>query len=136
MESTRHLQALPRGLQAAAMVQVGVRGLARIAEGWGLGVDQQRHLLGGMAKASYYGLLKGSLRTVPAGTLERLSLLLGIWRDLENQVPDPALAAAWLRRPHPDPRFVGLSPLDWMLQGSITALGDVRRYLEAWRFGQ
>jgi hypothetical protein len=124
----------PSGAEALDLARTGLTGFARFAEIWGLTVDQQRHLLGGLPKATYYGLLRATIRTVNRDTLERLSLLVGIWIDLEILVPDREAALEWLRSPHPDARFAGASPLAWMLQGSVSALVDVRRYLEEWRF--
>jgi len=140
MENTRPqpqpstLRPLPKGRQALAMAQAGIRGLARMGEHWGLRVDQQRVLLGDLPKTTYYAMLKGEARLVSSDTLERLSLLLGIWANLEILLPDPRASLGWMQRSHPDPRFGGHSPLDWMLQGTVTALVEVRRYLEAWRF--
>ena len=125
----------PGGAEALELARAGLTGFTRFADMWGLAVDQQRHLLGGLPKATYYGLLRGTIRTVNRDILERLSLLAGIWIDLEILVPDREAALDWLRRPHPDPRFGGASPLAWMLQGSVSALVDVRRYLEEWRYG-
>lgn len=125
----------PEGPEALEMTAAGLRALARISDHWELTVDQQRQILGNMPKTTYYGLLKGSSHSVSRDALERLSLLMGIWANLEILVPDPVAAAHWMRRPHPDHRFGGDSPLDWMLQGTLAALVDIRRYLEAWRFG-
>jgi len=125
----------PTGRPALELARAGMAGLVRIGEHWGLTVDQQRALLGGLAKTTYYALLKGSARTVAPDTLERLSLLMGIWGNLEILIPDPQAALGWMRRPHPDHRFGGLSPMAWILQGTAAALVDLRRYLEAWRFG-
>lgn len=129
-----HPPPFPTGAEALSLARSGLEGLARFGGAWGLTVDQQRHLLGGLPKATYYGLLGGKVRSVSRDTLERLSLLAGIWIDLGILVPDQDAAVEWLRRPHPDPMFIGLSPLAWMLQGSVASLVDVRRYLEAWRF--
>jgi len=118
-----------------ALAQAGMRGLARMGEHWGLTVEQQRVLLGDLPKTTYYAILKGEARTVSKDTLERLSLLMGIWANLEIMLPNPPSSVGWMNRTHSDPRFGGHSPLAWMLQGTVTALLDVRRYLEAWRFG-
>jgi len=125
----------PEGTEALAMAQAGLTALARMAGHWNLTVDQQRLLLGDLPKTTYYALLKGTGRAVSRDTLERLSLLLGIWANLEILVPEAAAARNWMTRPHPDHLFAGRAPLDWMLQGSVSALVDVRRHLEAWRFG-
>jgi hypothetical protein len=129
------LRTLPKGRQAMDMAQAGMRGLARMGDHWGLTVEEQRILLGGLPKTTYYAMLKGQAHTVSRDTLERLSLLLGIWANLEILLPSPQSSVGWMRRPHADLRFEGHSPLAWMLQGTVTALVDVRRYLEAWRFG-
>ncbi len=129
------LNTFPEGPEALAMAGAGLRAFTRMSEFWGLSVDQQRRVLGNLPKTTYYGLLKGTGHSVSRDTLERLSLLTGIWANLEILVPDPAAAARWMGRPHPDHRFGGASPLDWMLQGTLAALVDIRRYLEAWRFG-
>jgi len=129
------LRPLPKGKEALAMANAGLQGLARMGDHWGLTVDQQRILLGNLPKTTYYALLKGEARSVSSDTLERLSLLLGIWANLETMLPNPQSSVGWMKRPHKDVRFGGHSPLAWMLQGTVSSLLDVRRYLEAWRFG-
>lgn len=128
--------AFPEGPEALELARAGLRAFGRMAEAWGLGIDQQRRLLGNLPKATYYGLLKGTVHSVNRDTLERLSLLVGIWGDLETLLPSAEASVGWLTRPHPDRRFAGLPPLGWMLGGSVAALVDVRRYLEGWRFGR
>lgn len=137
MDSAQRLPppAFPEGQEALEMAQAGLRAFARMAEFWALSVDDQRGILGGLPKTTYYGLLKGSVHSVSRGTLERLSLLMGIWANLELLIPDPVAAVHWMNRPQPDHRFGGLSPLDWMRQGTVAALVDIRRSLEAWRYG-
>jgi hypothetical protein len=125
----------PEGPEALVMAQAGLRAFSRMAAHWKLTVEQQRLLLGGLPKTTFYGLLKGTVRSVDRGLLERLSLLLGIWANLEILLPSPEAADAWMRRPHPDRKFADASPMAWMLQGTVAALVDVRRHLEAWRFG-
>jgi hypothetical protein len=102
---------------------------------WRLTVDQQRLLLGRLPKTTYYGLLKGTSQTVAHDTLERLSLLMGIWANLEILLPNPEASGNWMTRPHPAHAFGGGAPMDWMLRGTVASLVDVRRHLEAWRFG-
>jgi hypothetical protein len=126
----------PTGRQALDLAKAGLQGLDRIGEHWGLTVDQQRILLGSLPRTTYYAILNGTARTVSADTLERLSLLMGIWGHLEILIPNPQASLGWMRRPHPDHRFGDHSPLAWILQGTVAALADLRRHLEAWRFGR
>jgi hypothetical protein len=129
------MRPLPVGQQRMDLAKAGIRGLARMGDHWGLTLEQQRVLLGSVPEATYRALLKGEGRTVGRDTLERLSLLLGIWANLEILLPNPQSSLNWMNRPHADPRFGGHAPMDWMLQGTVTALVDVRRYLEGWRAG-
>jgi uncharacterized protein (DUF2384 family) len=114
------------------MAQAGLKALSRMAGHWTLTVVQQRRLLGGLPRTTYNALLKGTGRAVSRDTLERLSLLMGIWANLEILLPEATASRHWMTRPHPAPLFTGQAPLDWMLQGSVAALVDVRRHLEAW----
>lgn len=125
----------PEGRAALGMARAGLEAFNRMAGCWSLSVDQQRHLLGGLSMATHRRILMGGRRAVNRDLLERLSLLLGIWADLEILIPNPEASTQWLKRPHPHHRFGGRSPLDWMLQGTSAALTDVRRYLEAWKAG-
>jgi len=125
----------PEGAEALAMARAGIKAFARMAEHWELTIEAQRKLLGGLPRTSYYGLLNGTARSVGRDTLERLSLLMGIWANLEIMIPNAEASKGWMLRPHLDHRFGGLSPLGWMLQGTVASLVDVRRYLESWRSG-
>jgi uncharacterized protein (DUF2384 family) len=135
MAFTAHDTHYPEGPEALALARAGLKALDRMARHWQLTADQQRTLLGDLPKTTYYGLLKGTGRSVSRDTLERLSLLLGIWANLEILLPKPEASWQWLQRPHPAHLFGGEAPLDWMLQGTVASLVDVRRHLEAWRFG-
>ena len=125
----------PEGPEALAMAMAGLMAFSRMAQVWRLSVDQQRRILGELPKTTYYGLLKGKAHSVARDTLERLSLLMGIWANLEILLPNAEAASQWMQRPHSAHAFGGESPLAWMLYGNVASLVDVRRHLEAWRFG-
>jgi hypothetical protein len=125
----------PEGPDAVETARIGLQAFVRLAGHWALTVDQQRRLLGDLPNSTYYAIRKGTHRSASGNLLERLSLLLGIWADLELLVPNPEASVQWLKRPHPGHRFGTGSPLDWMLQGTVAALTDVRRYLGAWKSG-
>lgn len=119
---------------AAAMAAAGLRAFARIAEQWGLSTDEQRRLLGEPPRSTYFAWRKAPDKAVlPRDTLERLSLLLGIYKALQILLPDAAAADAWVRKP--SAAFGGSSALAVMLAGNVADLVRVRRWLDAARGG-
>ena len=141
----RHRPATPtmrqRTVPAAApspaeMAAAGLRAFARIAELWGLTVDQQLRLLGEPPRSTYFAWRKDpDTAHVPRDVLERLSNLLGIYKSLQILLPDAADADAWIHKPNGAPGFGGRSALERMLAGNVSDLNAVRRYLDAVRGG-
>ena len=106
----------------------------RIAESWQLNDAQAATLLG--AGVSTYRRWKRSPEvTLDVGQIERLSLLLGIYKGLQILLPRQDAADEWVRRPNSNPLFGGRRPLDRMLGGLTQDLVDVRRHLDAQRGG-
>jgi len=68
---------------------------------------------------------------LPRDTLERISVLLGIYKAINILLPVRERAAAWIKKPNK--AFGGESALDVMLKGRVDNLYAVRRYLDAWR---
>jgi hypothetical protein len=118
------------------MGAAGLRAFARIAELWGLSVDEQIRLLGGPARSTFFQWRKHPAKAkVPRDVLERISNVLGIYKALAILLPEPSAADAWVRRPNAAPPFGGRSALDRMLAGNVADLNAVRRYLDAVRGG-
>jgi hypothetical protein len=116
------------------MAAAGLRAFARIAQQWGLSVEEQLRLLGDPPRSTFYAWRKNpEAAQLSRDTLERLSYLLGIYKALQILLPDPAAADAWVRKPNTAPGFGGRSALDRLLAGSIADLHYVRRYLDAAR---
>ena len=116
------------------MAAAGLRAYARIAEHWGLSVDEQRRLLGEPPRSTFFAWRKRPDKaSLPRDTLERLSNLLGIYKSLQILLPDPAAADAWVRKPNA--AFGGDSALAQMLAGNVSDLNRVRRVLDAARGG-
>jgi hypothetical protein len=85
-------------------------------------------------RSSYFAWRKAPDKAVLSrDTLERLSLLLGIYKALQILLPDPAAADAWVRKPNA--AFGGASALSQMLAGNVGDLVRVRRWLDAARGG-
>ena len=118
----------------AQMASAGLRAFARIAAHWGLTVDEQRRLLGEPPRSTFFAWRKAPEQAaLPRDPLERLSLLLGIWKSLQILLPEAAAADAWVRKPNA--AFGGASALDVMLGGNVGDLLRVRRWLDAARGG-
>jgi hypothetical protein len=114
----------------------GLRTFFRMAEAWGLSVEEQMRLLGLGTRSTYFKWKRepGAV-TLPRDTLERLSYLFGIWKALQILLPDERAADGWLRKRNDAPPFGGRSALDRMLSGHVADLYEVRRYLDAERGG-
>ncbi len=128
--------AAPADIGPERLGAAGLRAFARIAQAWGLSVDEQLSLLGQPPRSTFFAWRKQPDRaTLPRDTLERLSNLLGIYKSLQILLPDNAAADAWVRQPNSAPPFGGRSALDRMLAGNVSDLNLVRRYLDGVRGG-
>ncbi|MEM5326496.1 MbcA/ParS/Xre antitoxin family protein [Paraburkholderia sp. JHI2823] len=118
------------------MSAAGLRAFFRIALAWDLSTDEQIILLGSPGRSTFFKW-KQSPQTARLGrdTLERLSLLLGIYKALQILLPQPASADTWIKRPNSAPPFGGRRALDRMLAGNVSDLVAVRQYLDAMRGG-
>lgn len=119
----------------ARMARAGLRTFFRIAEQWGLSVEEQITLLGGPARSTYYKWRKDGVDGLPKDVLERISYVLGIYKALQVLLPDERAADGWVRRPNDAQPFGGRSALERMLSGHVADLYEVRRYLDAERGG-
>jgi hypothetical protein len=118
------------------MSAAGLRAFFKIAGDWDLGTDEQIVLLGSPGRSTFFKW-KAEPQTARLGrdTLERLSLLLGIYKALQILLPQPAAADGWIKRPNGAAPFGGRRALDRMLAGNISDLVAVRQYLDAMRGG-
>lgn len=118
------------------MAAAGLRAFVRIADAWGLSVDEQLVLLGRPPRSTFFAWRKAPERALLSrDTLERLSNLLGIWKSLQILLPEAGAADGWLRRPNSAAPFGGRSALERMLAGNVSDLHLVRRYLDGVRGG-
>lgn len=113
----------------------GLRAFFRIAELWGLSVDEQMTLLGVTARSTFFKWKKDPNTVLPRDTLERISYILGIYKALQILLPDEKAADDWVKRPNTAPLFGGRSAMDRMLTGQVADLYVVRQYLDAQRGG-
>lgn len=110
-----------------------LRAFFALAERWKLRTAEQRTLLGEPPESTYFKWKKQQDGTLSRDVIERISYLLGIWKDLQILFPDPAQADAWVRKPNNAPLFGGRSALERMLSGNVADLYVVRQYLDAQR---
>ncbi|MFZ5605325.1 MAG: MbcA/ParS/Xre antitoxin family protein [Pseudomonadota bacterium] len=110
-----------------------------ITDEWGLTSKEQMVLLGNPAKTTFYrmkdyadGKAEKPVR-LSQDTLERVSYIMGIYKAINILLPNNRRAAEWIKLPNTAGLFGGQSALDKMLQGRVSDLCDVRRYLDAER---
>lgn len=112
-----------------------MRTFFNIAAKWGLEAKEQIALLGSPAQSTFYKYKAGDVGTLSFDLLTRISLVLGIYKDLHILFPDTAVADRWFRLPNSNPMFGGLTPAQYVAQNDIDAVYRVRRLLDARRGG-
>ena len=108
---------------------------------WNLSIEEQCTLLGGIPPRFYHKWKKDALEgkpiELPHDTMERLSLLLGIYKGLKLISPagKENFAARWFIEPNNDPIFEGESFKEFIIErGTIGALYAVRQYIDRARW--
>ncbi|MBA6289248.1 antitoxin Xre-like helix-turn-helix domain-containing protein [Colwellia sp. MB3u-4] len=99
-----------------------------IMTAWKIKVKDQIILLGQPLESTYYNWKKGKAASISRDTLERISLIIGIYKDLRILFPIESQANAWVHKDNE--RFNGNSAISLMLKGQYTHLIDMRRYLD------
>ncbi len=124
-------------LRASSSSKVAVTAFNRIADRWGLDPGQRALLLGRSGRTAYRWAKPGgsaeSSRPLQRDTLERISLLIGIYEDIRAFFGSGPAADGWITRPNAD--FGGEPPLNRLLAGNVEDIVAVRRYLGATRQG-
>ncbi|MEP6765082.1 MAG: MbcA/ParS/Xre antitoxin family protein [Gemmatimonadaceae bacterium] len=121
--------------ERASLGSAGFRTFLALADQWQLTVNERTRLLGDIADSTYHKWRSGKIGELSRDQLERLSLVLGIYKGLRLIFSDEATGTRWLRGANSESIFAARSPLERMLNGSIDDLYAVRRYLDAWRGG-
>ena len=110
-----------------------MRTFLNIARAWDLNFEDQRGLLGWPARSTLYNYQNGKVPTLAYDTLQRISLVIGIYKALHILYPD--FADRWVRLPNNNPLFGGNSALDFMKNAGLGGLERVRRLLDSRRGG-
>jgi len=120
--------------EQARLTPAAVRGVARLAEAWGLSVTDVCSLLGEVSPSTWHAWAHRPPKSLGVDRLTRASYLLGIYAALHVLYGDE-LADQWVRLPNTNALFNGSTPLDVMLRGGIPAMERVRALLDARRGG-
>ncbi|MBB3226585.1 hypothetical protein FHW69_001175 [Luteibacter sp. Sphag1AF] len=130
------MHAVVHGESPPAMADLGgpaLRAFFALAERWDLRVAEQRTLLGDPPESTFYKWKRQQDGTPSRDVIERISYLLGIYKDLQILFPDSDQADAWIRKPNDASLFGGAPALARMLSGNVADLYVVRQYLDAQR---
>ena len=91
--------------------------------------SEARVLMGDMPRSTY----TSHRAKLNRDQKERVSYLLGIYKSLRILFDDGEQARTWINRENALPPFNGATPKEYMLEGGIVRLSDVRRFLDFWR---
>jgi len=117
------------------MGAAAMRTYPNIAHDWGLR-EQDAALLLGVPDSTYRRWRKAPERArLDVNHLERMSLILGIYKALQILLPRHDAADSWLRRPNSNPLFSGQPPLERLRSGLVSDLYVVRKHLDGVRGG-
>ena len=112
-----------------------IRTFFNIAAAWHLSNEEQRALLGWPPESTFFKHKSGDPGILSFDTLMRISLVLGIYKDLHILYPEPDLADRWINLPNSNPLFGGKPALRLMIESGMDGLYQVRRLLDARRGG-
>lgn len=121
----------------AQLSKAALQAFFSISSKWKLKPEQQMCLLGGVPRSTFYAwkdkLQSGLAFEIPKDTLERVSYLLGIYKNLHILLPNERAANEWIHKSNQAPLFNGATALQKMLAGHVVDLADIRRYLDSAR---
>lgn len=116
----------------ARTAQVGLKVFFNIMEAWGANTKSQLALLGNPASSTLFNWKKGKTPAHLSMDLQtRLSLVFGIYKALGILLPNRERADAWVNRPNS--AFQGMTALEYMSEGDMLKMIEMRRYLDAQR---
>ena len=110
-----------------------IRTFFQVAAAWQLTAEEQRALLGWPAESTFFKYKAGPVSMLSYDMLMRISLVLGIYKDLHILYPEPELADRWIKLPNSNLLFGGKPALALMTEGGMDGLYQVRRLLDGRR---
>lgn len=103
-----------------------------LSQAWKLSPQEQAALLGCGSPEAVPKAILVSDSAGPIEVIERVAILLDIFRDINALLPFTELADAWIRKPNSAPLFDGQTALSFMMRG-LEQIRQVRQYLLAER---
>lgn len=121
--------------QVSALIpnQVAWKALKNIVERFHFDKNEAMCLMGDMVSSTYYKGVKKLEGNLSRDEKERISLLLGIYKNLRILFVDSEQAMSWITRENTLPPFNGITPKSYLMEGSLMRLFEVRRFLDFWR---
>ncbi|WED44026.1 antitoxin Xre-like helix-turn-helix domain-containing protein [Legionella cardiaca] len=113
--------------------EVAWKALKNLVERFNFTKEEALILMGDMPSSSYYKGIKKYDGNLTRDEKERISLLLGIYKDLRILFVDSNQAMSWINRENTLPPFNGMTPRNYLMEGSLMRLAEVRRFLDFWR---
>lgn len=109
----------------------GLRGFFRLAQQWKLSTEEQIKLLN-VPPSTFHGWKASPDNArLSHDTLERISYILGIYKNLHILLSNKQTADNWIRIPNKAALFGGRPAIDRLTSGNVGDLFVVRRYLDA-----
>ena len=102
-----------------------------LAGAWSLEDGEKLQLLGLHDPVQLQDLRAAPLDQVPTEIIERVVILLDIFKAVNTLLPQPNGADAWIRSSNTASMFGGQSALDVMIGRGLEGLREVRAYLNA-----
>jgi len=119
---------------SASLSGPAIRAFDKIAAAWQMEVAEQRAALGGVSRQTIYNWREHPDRArLSDDQLDRISLLLGIYKALHILFTRPEQADSWIRRANSAVPFGGRPAADLLFGGRMLDLIRVRRYLDGVR---
>lgn len=112
-----------------------MRTFCNVAAAWQLSTEEQRGLLGWPAESTFFKYKADQVSMLSYDMLIRISLVLGIYKNLHILYPERELADRWVKLPNSNPMFGGQPALTLMMEGGMDGLYQVRRLLDGRRGG-
>jgi hypothetical protein len=117
----------------------GLRTFLAIADLWALNEDQRRSILGFPPRSTYHGWVAKAREhqslTLDFDVLIRISLILGIYKNLRILYATEQDGVEWLKDANKATVFNGKAPIELLTSGHQDAMWATRRFLDGARGG-